>query len=126
MVTKIIEHPFTIDFKIGGYFSDRYEIYNHGSEIIVTYNEMTSNKSKTEVHWSNFWIGIDDINVWKCEKSYFDPDTRDGIQWELLVDRVGRRRRRISGSNRFPDSMRKLLIMIEIFSNLEGKLQKYL
>ena len=126
MVTKIIEHPFTIDFKIGGYLSDRYEIFNRGSELIITYNDMTSNKSKNETQWSNFWIGIDDINVWKWGKSYFDLDTRDGIQWELLVDRIGRRRRRISGSNRFPDSMRKLLIMIEIFSNLEGKLQKYL
>ncbi|MDC3114124.1 hypothetical protein OA513_00370 [Alphaproteobacteria bacterium] len=126
MVTKIIEHPFTIDFKIGGYFSDRYEVYNCGLELIVTYNEMTSNKLKTEAQWANLWVEIDDINVWRWEKSYFDPDTHDGIQWELLIDRIGKRRRRISGSNKFPDGMRKFLKLIEIFSDLEGKLEKYL
>ena len=36
----------------------------------------------------------------------------DGIQWELMIDKVGRQRRRIQGSNKFPNNFDALTVLI--------------
>ena len=59
--------------------------------------------------WKKFWNIIDNINVWKWEKEYFDRRVLDGTQWELLIKRKGRRKRRISGSNDYPKEDKGLL-----------------
>ena len=52
---------------------------------------------------------IDELDAWRWNKDYFDNHVLDGTQWELVIDRKGKRRRRIFGSNDYPANF-KLLI----------------
>ena len=49
---------------------------------------------------------IDEINVWKWDKEYYNNTVLDGTQWELLIKRKGRRKRRIYGSNKYPENFK--------------------
>ena len=40
--------------------------------------------------------------MWSWEKEYINSDIIDGTEWELRIKREGRRRRRISGLNAYP------------------------
>ena len=70
--------------------------------------------------WNEFWNTIDNINVWKWEKEYFDRRVLDGTQWELLIKRKGRRKRRIFGSNNYPKEDDRLLRLQKAINNLIG------
>jgi len=53
--------------------------------------------------WEEFWHKIDALKVWGWKKDYYDEGVDDGLQWELKIKRQGRRRRRIFGSNAYPE-----------------------
>ncbi len=55
-----------------------------------------------DILWKNFWTIMDEINVWKWEKEYHE-DIMDGVQWELCIKRKGKRKRKILGSNAYPE-----------------------
>ena len=53
--------------------------------------------------WEEFWQAVDALKVWSWKKDYYDEGVDDGLQWELKIKREGRRRRRIFGSNAYPE-----------------------
>ena len=53
--------------------------------------------------WEEFWHEVDALKVWNWKKDYYDEGVDDGLQWELKIKREGRRRRRIFGSNAYPE-----------------------
>ncbi len=53
--------------------------------------------------WEEFWQTVDALKVWSWKKDYYDEGVDDGLQWELKIKREGRRRRRIFGSNAYPE-----------------------
>ena len=53
--------------------------------------------------WEEFWQAVDALKVWSWKKDYYDEGVDDGLQWELKIKRQGRRRRRIFGSNAYPE-----------------------
>ena len=53
--------------------------------------------------WEEFWHEVDVLKVWSWKKEYYDEGVDDGLQWELKIKRQGRRRRRIFGSNAYPE-----------------------
>ena len=73
-----------------------------------------------DTKWNNFWNIIDEINVWKWDKEYYNNTILDGTQWELLIKRKGRRKRRIFGSNNYPKEDDRLLRLQKAINNLIG------
>ena len=74
-----------------------------------------------DIRWRKFWKTIDEINVWKWNKEYYDNSILDGTQWELLIKRKGRRKRRIFGSNDYPNEDNELLKLQIAINNLIGE-----
>ena len=105
---------FVFSFEYGGFGSDQYKIYNDNLNIIVEINHHRINHEEfnrqiSNQQWEKFWNFIDEIDAWRWDKDYFNQEVFDGTQWELIIDRKGRRRRRIYGSNDYPPNF-KLLI----------------
>ena len=100
---------FIISFEFGGFRADHYKIYNQNMDLYVNENGDEFSYKISEEEWSKFWNVIDEIDAWRWGKDYFDRGVLDGIQWELVIDRKGKRRRRINGSNDYPPNF-KLLI----------------
>jgi len=118
---------FEISFEIGGYRLECYKIFNRDYSIIIqtTYSFGPRIKSRkvecSKAEWENFWIEIDKLNIWKWEKNYF-LDARDGIQWELMIDKKGRQRRRIYGSNKYPNNFELLTNLINQISKMNDEI----
>lgn len=55
----------------------------------------------SEEAWAAFWDTLERIGAWSWERSYFDPDTLDGTQWEVKIQ-LGRKRLKSDGSNSYP------------------------
>ena len=53
--------------------------------------------------WDEFWDAVDTLKVWSWKKNYNNDDVLDGTQWELTIKQAGRRKRRIFGSNAYPE-----------------------
>ena len=98
-----------LNFSIGG-FSGGYEriiwqndkLYHHfdGNGVEDLEEDFTIPSAKD---WEEFWNEVDALKVWGWEKDYNDDDVCDGTQWELTIKREGRRKRRIFGSNAYPE-----------------------
>ena len=73
----------------------------------INYEEESHKISIEE--WDVFWKVVDEIDAWRWGKDYFNQDVLDGIQWELIIDRKGKRRKRIFGSNDYPQNFKSLL-----------------
>ena len=118
---------FEISFEIGGYRLECYKIFNRDYSIIIqtTYSFGPSIESRkvecSKTEWENFWIEIDNLNIWKWDKNYF-LDARDGIQWELMIDKKGRQRRRIYGSNKYPNNFELLTNLINQISKMNDEI----
>jgi len=113
---------FVFSFEYGGFSSDNYKIYNNGIDLIVEINHHRINHEEFNrqisfEQWSEFWIVIDEIDAWRWDKDYFNQDILDGIQWELVIDRKGKRRRRIFGSNDYPPNFN---LLIDAINKLAG------
>jgi hypothetical protein len=52
-------------------------------------------------------------------KITFNQDILDGTQWELVIDRKGKRRRRIFGSNDYPPNFKLLIDAINKLANTD-------
>ena len=105
---------FVFSFEYGGFGSDNYKIYNNGIDLIVEINQYRIdheefNHQISSEEWDEFWKVIDEIDTWRWGKDYFNQDILDGTQWELVIDRKGKRRRRIFGSNDYPPNFNLLI-----------------
>ena len=105
---------FVFSFEFGGFSGDQYKIYNDNLDLIIEINQQRINYEE-ESHkisieeWDVFWKVVDEIDAWRWGKDYFNQDVLDGIQWELIIDRKGKRRKRIFGSNDYPPNLKLLL-----------------
>ena len=98
-----------LNFSIGG-FSGGYEriiwqndkLYHHcdGNFVEGLEEDFTIPSTKD---WDEFWDTVDILKVWSWKKDYNNDDVLDGTQWELTIKREGRRKRRIFGSNAYPE-----------------------
>lgn len=123
---------FEFSFEIGGFFSrDNYKIFNQDQFIIVQNMEapgLITDTNKIEIsdlEWQRFWNKIDILEVWNWKKEYFDQDVMDGVQWELMIDKKGRQRRRIFGSNKYPKNFEALTNLINDISRMNGEIIGY-
>ena len=100
---------FTLNFSIGGFGSENYKIFNEDFDLIVEIDFFPTRQSASKDKWEEFWKTIDEMDAWRWDKDYFNQDIHDGTQWELVIDRKGKRRRRIFGSNDYPPNFKILL-----------------
>lgn len=114
---------FIFSFEYGGFGSDQYKIYNINLDIIVEINHQGINHGEfnqtSSEQWDEFWRVIDEIDAWRWGKDYFNQDILDGTQWELVIDRKGKRRRRIFGSNDYPPNFKLLIDAINKLANID-------
>ena len=119
---------FEFSFEIGGFRLDSYKIYSQDQFVIIQNMDvpgLITDSNKVEVSdldWQTFWNKIDLLGVWDWEKEYFDQDVMDGVQWELMIDRKGRQRRRIFGSNKFPKNFEALTNLINDISKMNDEI----
>jgi len=119
---------FEFSFEIGGFRLDSYKIYSQDQFVIIQNMDvpgLITDSNKVEVsdlEWQRFWNKIDLLGVWDWEKEYFDQDVMDGVQWELMIDRKGRQRRRIFGSNKFPKNFEALTNLINDISKMNDEI----
>ena len=98
--------------------SECYKIFNQDNMIVIdktfSYGRLIECRIEEcdNKQWAYFWSKIDELNIWKWDKDYFDQEVMDGIQWELMIDKIGRQRRRIQGSNKFPNNFDALTVLI--------------
>jgi len=100
---------FTLDFSIGGFGSENHKIFNENFDLIVEIDFFASRHFISKDKWEEFWQVVDKIDAWRWAKDYINQDILDGTQWELVIDRKGKRRRRIFGSNDYPPNFKLLL-----------------
>jgi len=119
---------FEFSFEIGGFRLDSYKIYSQ-DQFVITQNMdvpgLITDSNKVEVSdldWQTFWNKIDLLGVWNWKKEYFDQDVMDGVQWELMIDKKGRQRRRIFGSNKFPKNFEALTNLINEISKMNDEI----
>ena len=115
---------FVFSFEYGGFSSDNYKIYNNDIDLIVEINHYRINHEEfnrqiSSEQWDEFWKVIDEIDAWRWGKDYFNQDILDGTQWELVIDRKGKRRRRIFGSNDYPPNFKLLIEAINKLANTD-------
>lgn len=120
-MNKIIE-DFIFSFEYGGFGSDNHKIYNQGIDLNIEINHQRLNSEEFNhlislEQWDKFWKVIDDLDAWRWDKDYFNQDILDGTQWELVIDRKGKRKRRIFGSNSYPPNFK---LLINAINNLAG------
>ena len=123
---------FEFSFEIGGFNSrDNYKIFNQDRFIIIQNMGapgLITDVNKIEIsnlEWDKFWNRIDLLGVWNWEKDYIDKGVRDGIQWELMIDKKGRKRRRIYGSNKYPKNFEALTNLINEISKMNSEIIGY-
>ena len=105
-----------IDFSIGGFFGGyeriiwqnnkfQHQFFEHifPEDEEVKPNKVLSATTPSTKDWEEFWNEVDVLKVWSWEKDYYNEGVDDGVQWELKIKRQGRRRRRIFGSNAYPE-----------------------
>ena len=110
-----------LNFSIGG-FSGDYEriiwqndkLYHYCDGIILD-EDFTIPSTKD---WEEFWDEVDALKVWSWKKDYNNDDVLDGTQWELTIKREGRRKRRIFGSNAYPEPKGTFVSFIKALNKL--------
>ena len=123
----------TLNFFIGGFFG--------GYERIIWLNEKLHHQllmggepedeearpddvlnitTPSTKEWEEFWQTVDTLKVWSWEKEYINSDIIDGTEWELRIKREGRRRRRISGLNAYPQPKGTFNSFIKAINKLSG------
>ena len=119
---------FEFSFEIGGFRLESYKIYSQDQYVIIQNMDVpglitdTNRVKVSDLDWQTFWNKIDLLGVWDWEKEYFDQDVMDGVQWELMIDKKGRQRRRIFGSNKFPKNFEALTNLINDISKMNDEI----
>lgn len=114
-----------IKFFVGGYFGPNDVIVFRKAKNECYYVELYHSKDrreKTEVslcrkvesdEWNKLINKIfDDVGFLKWEKSYYDPNVRDGEQWFLEVELTNGKYIITDGSNAYPPNWKKLKSII--------------
>ena len=120
-----------IDFSIGGFFGGyeriiwqnnkfQHQFFEHifPEDEEVKPNKVLSATTPSTKDWEEFWHEVDALKVWSWKKDYYDEGVDDGLQWELKIKREGRRRRRIFGSNAYPEPKGTFDSFIKALNNL--------
>jgi len=119
---------FEFSFEIGGFRLESCKIYSQDQFVIIQKMDVpglitdTNRVKVSDLDWQTFWNKIDLLGVWDWEKEYFDQDVMDGVQWELMIDKKGRQRRRIFGSNKFPKNFEALTNLINEISKMNDEI----
>ena len=104
----------TLNFYIGGFFGGYERVIWQNNKLHYQFFERSfyddeepdkvlNETAPSTKDWEEFWNEVDALKVWGWEKDYNDDDVCDGTQWELTIKREGRRKRRIFGSNAYPE-----------------------
>ena len=104
----------TLNFFIGGFGGGYERIIWQNNKINYQFFEKSfyddedpdkvlNEKEPSTKDWEEFWQTVDALKVWGWKKDYYNEGIDDGLQWELKIKREGRRRRRIFGSNAYPE-----------------------
>jgi len=112
-------NKFNLNFSIGGFGSKNYKIFNKVFDLVVEVDFFPTCHSLSKDKWEEFWTVIDEIDAWRWNKDYFNEGVLDGTQWELVIDRKGKRRRRIFGSNDYPPNFKLLIDAINKLANID-------
>ena len=120
-----------IDFSIGGFFGGyeriiwqnnklQHQFFEHifPEDEEVKPNKVLSATTPSTKDWEEFWHEVDVLKVWSWKKDYYNEGVDDGLQWELKIKRQGRRRRRIFGSNAYPEPKGTFDSFIKALNNL--------
>ena len=124
-----------LDFTIGGFKGSKrvwwngrklcafnFEHFYGGKDCPIQSDFVpTISKSIRKLGWTKFWSQMDIIEVWSWDKVYINQNMFDGTQWELLINKKGRRKRRIYGSNLYPKPTKKFKELIYGINNLLEK-----
>ena len=101
-----------LNFSIGGFSGDYERIIWQNDKLYHFFERNFNDEELDKVldfstpstkDWEEFWNEVDALKVWGWEKDYNDDGVCDGTQWELTIKREGRRKRRIFGSNAYPE-----------------------
>ena len=123
-----------LDFTIGGFKGSKRVLWNGGKLCAFNFEHFYGgkdcpihsdfvpiiSKSIRKLGWTKFWSQMDIIEVWSWDKVYINQNMFDGTQWELLINKKGRRKRRIFGSNNYPKEDDRLLRLQKEINNLIG------
>ena len=82
-----------------------HELFSHiyPEDEVAVPDEVLKEIVPLQKDWEEFWHVVDELKIWNWDKEYFNKHIMDGTQWELKIKRQGRRRRRIFGSNAYPE-----------------------
>lgn len=103
---------FDYDEEEENFFEFRYEtypgppspkiIYESGFIILEQSQEFSYLRIPNDKETELFWKKIDEFNVWSWKKNYSNDSVLDGFGWELMIKRIGKRKKRICGYNSYP------------------------
>ena len=110
-----------LNFSIGG-FSGDYERIIWQNDKLYHYFERNFLEEDFIIpsakDWEDFWNEVDKLKVWDWRKDYHNDDVLDGTQWELMIKREGKRKRRIFGSNMYPEPKGTFISFIKALNKL--------
>ena len=95
-----------LNFSIGGFSGDYEKIVWQNDKLYHFFERSFLDEDFTIPSikdWDDFWDTVDKLKVWNWKKDYNNDDVLDGTQWELTIKREGKRKRRIFGSNAYPE-----------------------
>ena len=128
----------TLNFSIGGFGRGNeriiwqnnklyHQLFSHiyPEDDVAVPDEVLKETVPLQKDWEEFWKIIDELKVWNWDKEYFNKHIMDGTQWELKIKRQGRRRRRIFGSNAYPEPNGTFTSFIEALNRLSNSKIKF-
>jgi len=101
-----------LNFSIGGFSGDYERIIWQNDKLYHFFERNFNDEELDKVldfstpstkDWDEFWDAVDTLKVWSWKKNYNNDDVLDGTQWELTIKQAGMRKRRIFGSNAYPE-----------------------
>ena len=117
-----------LNFSIGGFSQGNEKIIWQDNKLYHFFDGSFLDQdfiTPTNKDWELFWDVVDTTDVWNWEKDYIDQGVLDGVQWELMIDKKGKQRRRIYGSNKYPKNFEALTNLINDISKMNGEIIGY-
>ena len=128
----------TLNFTIGGFgrgyeriiWQDNklhHELFSHiyPEDEVAVPDKVLKETVPLQKDWEEFWHKVDELKIWNWDKEYFNQGIMDGTQWELKIKRQGKRRRRIFGSNAYPQPNGTFTSFIEALNKLSNSKIKF-
>ena len=115
---KVIE---TLDFQIGGFGSQTDRIIYRDNKVnheLFESNYILKSTEPSVKDWDQFFDVMDKLKVWSWKKDYNDEGMLDGTQWELIIKIKGKKRRKIYGSNAYPEPKGTFKFFIKALNKL--------